>query len=350
MNISVVIATYNRATLLGATLEQLRQQPYEPGDEVIVVDNGSTDGTPDVVARAASGFPVPLHYRLEATPGKTPALNTGVASATGDILALTDDDVLVAPDWIPTIRQVFENPALALVGGRVDPNWERPAPRWLRIEQHGGYGPMSSPLALLHYGDAQELGARTAVGANMMVRRTVLHALGGFAPHLGRLRGTLLCGEDHEFCQRAVAAGYRCEYRPEVRVRHWVPAERTQLRYHLRWFFWSGVTHALLKNTEATRGGDASALPSYLLRRLVSAPVTAVAHALTGRTAEAAARAMDAAFAIGYIRQRIEDRWNRANPIRRRVSPAPRLATAQRPRPVQPHEIAVAATHTRELS
>ena len=88
---------------------------------------------------------------------------------------------------------------------------------------------MSSPLALLHYGEAQDLGRRTAVGANMAVRRSVFEALGGFAPHLGKRRGTLLGGEDHDFCQRAVAAGYRCEYRPELRVRHWVPAERTRL-------------------------------------------------------------------------------------------------------------------------
>jgi cellulose synthase/poly-beta-1,6-N-acetylglucosamine synthase-like glycosyltransferase len=74
---------------------------------------------------------------------------------------------------------------------------------------------MASPLALLHYGEAQELGIRSALGANMIVRRTVLDALGGFDPHFGRRSGTLLSGEDHDFCERAVAAGYRCEYRPE---------------------------------------------------------------------------------------------------------------------------------------
>ena len=58
--ISVVIATYNRATLLEAALERLCRQPFAPGDEVIVVDNGSTDATADVIARASARATFPL--------------------------------------------------------------------------------------------------------------------------------------------------------------------------------------------------------------------------------------------------------------------------------------------------
>lgn len=308
--ISVVIATYNRASLLRGALEQFRRQTYAPGDEVIVVDNASTDDTPRVLASAAATFPVPLRQVREATPGKTAALNTGLAAARGDVVALTDDDVLVGDAWIATIRAIFGGAPVDLVGGRVDPAWERPAPRWLRVEATGGggapaYGPMSSPLALLHYGDAQELGHRTAVGANMAVRREVVVALGGMSPHLGRHRGTLLCGEDHDFCQRAVAAGYRCEYRPDLRVRHWVPAGRATLGYFLRWFFWSGVTHAVL---DADVAKDRARLPRYYLGQLIAAPLGALKHLLAGRPADAAARLTDAAFALGYISERFGNR------------------------------------------
>lgn len=309
-SITVLIATHNRASLLEATLAQLRRQRFEPGDEVIVVDNASTDATSVVIARAASAFPVPLHQRYDLAPGKAPALNAAAAFAHGDVLALTDDDVLVADDWIETIRRLFDDPSLTLAGGRVDPRWQQPAPRWLHVEEQGRYGPMSSPLALLHYGEAQALGRRTAVGANMAIRRTAFDALGGFAPHLGKRRGTLLCGEDHDLCQRAVRAGYRCEYRPELRVQHWVPAERTRLRYFLRWFFWSGITNAVIEATPDTgTAGAAPTPPRYLWRRFVVGLISAPLQALSGRAAGAAAQAMDAAFALGYLTTRLTKGW-----------------------------------------
>jgi glycosyltransferase involved in cell wall biosynthesis len=306
MKISVVIATYNRADLLRRTLDVLQRQAFQPGDEVIVVDNGSTDATPDVIASAAQRFAIPLRHFRETTPGKTPAMNAGIAVARGDILALTDDDVFPAPDWIATMHRLFEGSSMDLVGGRIDPRWEQPAPSWLQIEQQHGYGPMASPLALLHYGDVQPLGGRTALGANMAIRRSVLRSLGGFSLHLGRHRGTLLCGEDHDLCQRAVAAGFRCEYHPELRVEHWVPADRTRLRYFLRWFFWSGITDAMLRSTDPGRHGTvAGTVRHYLFRRLLTAPAIALWSALRGRRSETAASAIDAAFALGYIAQRI---------------------------------------------
>jgi len=300
LSISVVIATHNRALLLEQTLDHLKTQSFQPGDEIIVVDNASTDRTAEVIRRLGERFPVPLHYRYDGAPGKAPAINAAVGDTSGDVLALTDDDVLVGEGWIETIRTLFSDPSLALVGGRVDPRWQHPAPSWLQIEQNGRYSVMSSPLALLHYGDAQELGKRTAVGANLAIRRSVFEALGGFAAHLGKRRGTLLGGEDHDLSQRAVAAGYRCEYRPELRVRHWVPAERTRLRYFLRWFFWCGITHAVIEGAPSS--------PLHLLRRFLVGVVFAPIQAIAGHGQRAAARAVDAAFALGYLTIRVGGR------------------------------------------
>ena len=309
MRISVVIATRNRASLLEETLEQLRSQPFAAGDELIVVDNGSTDDTVRVISRASAAFPVRLVQLQERANGKSPALNTGIAASRGDVLALTDDDVLVADDWLAQVRRIFDDQAIDLAGGRVDPRWERPAPRWMQVERDGHYGRLASPLALLHYGEPQALGQRTAVGANLAIRRRVWEELGGFANHLGRRTGTLLCGEDHDFCQRAVAAGFRCEYRPELRVRHWVPAERTRLAYHLRWFYWSGITNAMLER-EARESTHESIIPGYLLRSLLTAPFSAAGHLLRGRRAESAMSLMSAAFSLGYVGESLRNRWN----------------------------------------
>jgi glycosyltransferase involved in cell wall biosynthesis len=305
VTITVVIATRNRAALLHATLEQLRRQQYEPDDEVIVVDNASSDETAEVIARAADGFPVRLHQLSETAEGKTPALNAGLAAARGDVLALTDDDVLVGEHWIRDIRSAFGRSTLDLAGGRVDPRWERTPPRWLVVEGADSYEHMASPLALLHYGARQDLGQRAVLGSNMAFRRRVLQALGGFAPEFNRRSGNLLSGEDHDFCERAVAAGFQCEYLPELHVRHWVPAERVRLRYYLRWFYSSGVTQAMLDQRPAMGRDPASrvGLSRHYLRRLLTAPVSVLWRTLRGQLGDAASAAIDGALAAGYLVQ-----------------------------------------------
>jgi GT2 family glycosyltransferase len=301
MTISVVIATYNRRERLDECLSALAPQRYAPGDQLIVVDNGSTDGTPDVVARHARTFPAPLVHLEEPRPGKSLALATALPRATGDVLAFTDDDVLVDPDWLDGIRAVMADPGTALAGGPVAPRWERPAPPWLG-EAANGSGRLTAPLALLDYGSSpSELGARTLLGANLAVRREVFVRVGGYPAHLGKRRGTLLSGEDHELCRRVQASGFRAVYTPAIRVRHWVPAERMRLRYYLNWFYWSGITNAAIDEEQARAGRRIAGVPLYLVKRAALATGGAAACAITGRRRAALDHAIDLAYAAGYI-------------------------------------------------
>ena len=303
MSISIVIATYNRAVLLAECLQHVSRQHFIPGDEVIVVDNGSTDDTPRVIADAQDLFSIPLRHLVETNPGKSNAIATALDVATGDVIAFTDDDVDVDPSWVDAIRSAMSDPGIALAGGPVTPRWEKAPPRWLSAAVEA-YGRLAAPLGLLNYGsESFPLGPRTVLGANLIVRAEVLRKLGGYASHLGKLRGTLLSGEDHELCMRVQNAGFRAVYWPELRVTHWVPAARMRARYSMAWFYWSGITHATLDDG-APRDRSIFRVPRHFIRRLVTSGARMLVAALTGRSAGAMDNAIDVAFVAGYVAHR----------------------------------------------
>lgn len=302
--VSVIIATYNRAALLDECLTHLGVQRFAAGDEVIVVDNGSADATAAVVARHQRSWKTPLRLLHVTRPGKSHAIAQALDDAAGDLLAFTDDDVNVGAEWLETLRAALSDPAIAIAGGPVAARWEPTVPHWFRraIAQHARLG---APIALLDYGDQRvELGPRTLLGANLAVRRDVFTACGGFPTHLGKLRGTLLSGEDHELCRRVQASGGRAVYVPDAIVYHWVPAQRARIAYFLNWFFWSGITHAIMDEGQARARRSVAGLPFYLVRRAAAASAGVVAALLTGRGTLALTRAIDVAFAAGYAAQR----------------------------------------------
>jgi glycosyltransferase involved in cell wall biosynthesis len=243
MRYSVVIATYNRAADLRDTLASLAGlQPDGPW-EVIVVDNNSTDGTRAVVETAVPAFPAPLHYVFEKAQGRSPALNAGIARASGDIIVTTDDDVRVEPDWLDRAGAGLERLDCDYVGGRVLPIWGGPRPAWL--PNHGGKH--WAVIALLDYGrDPIEFGTRVPLGVNMAFRRRAFELAGLFDPDTGRKAGTLLGQEVREWCIRARAAGVRGFYVPDLWLRHIIPASRLNKAYFRRWFYWRGISRARL--------------------------------------------------------------------------------------------------------
>jgi glycosyltransferase involved in cell wall biosynthesis len=242
MKYSVVIATYNRASDLRDTLASLAGlRPASPW-EVIVADNNSTDDTRAVVETAARSFPAPLRYVFEREQGRSPALNAGIRSARGDIIVTTDDDVRVESDWLDRAGAALETLDCDYVGGRVLPIWGGPRPAWLN---HGGKH--WAVIALLDFGNQPlEFGALAPLGVNMAFRRSAFDRAGVLDPHTGRKAGTLLGQEVREWCIRARAAGVRGFYAPEMVVRHIIPASRLKKAYFRRWFYWRGISRAML--------------------------------------------------------------------------------------------------------
>jgi GT2 family glycosyltransferase len=243
MKYSVVIATYSRAADLRDTLASLASlQPDGPW-EVIVVDNNSPDQTRAVVETAARAFPVALRYLFEGEQGRSPALNTGIRAANGAIIATTDDDVRVPADWLNQAADGLERLQCDYVGGRVLPIWGAPRPAW--IPNHGGK--QWAVIALLDYGSEPiAFGSRVPLGVNMAFRREAFEKAGPFDPHTGRRAGTLLGQEVREWCIRARKAGVHGFYVPEMSLEHLIPADRLCKRYFRRWFFWRGISRALL--------------------------------------------------------------------------------------------------------
>jgi glycosyltransferase involved in cell wall biosynthesis len=318
MKYSVVIATHNRADDLRGTLGSLAivqaRQPWE----LIVVDNNSTDNTPEVVRELAPSYPAPLRYLFEPVPGRSAALNTGIAAAQGSMIVTTDDDVRVAPDWLDRAGHAIDALRCDYVGGRVLPIWGGARPSWLpdRPSRHWAV------IALLDYGpEPIELTTRMPLGVNMAFRREAFEIVGGWDPRVGRKAGTLLGQEVREWCIRARARGVRGYYAPELVVRHIIPASRLTKRYFRRWFYWRGISRALLYQQQGldmespqettidfSRVAHVAGVPKYLFRTALATTATLLRAAARGDHMVAFENELWLCMFAGIMRQRWRDR------------------------------------------
>jgi len=318
MRFSILIATYNRAALLGDTLASLSHLRAGAPWEVIVIDNNSPDNTREIVERAIPGFPVPLRYAFEREQGRSAALNYGFRLAQGDIIVTTDDDVRVEPDWLTRIDAGLESQHCDYVGGRVLPLWGAAPPRWLPKTN----GQLWAVIALLDYGASPvQFGKRVPLGVNMAMRKSAIDRVGGFDARIGRKAGTLLGQEVREWCLRAHAAGLIGFYIPDLVVRHLIPADRLTKRYFRRWFYWRGISRAMLyaetgldmeKPEQTTLDFSAvphvAGVPRYMFRSAANALKDAVVAALKGDAIASFDRELWLWFFAGVVKQRWKDR------------------------------------------
>jgi glycosyltransferase involved in cell wall biosynthesis len=204
-----VLCTYNRARLLEQALAHLDAAAGRANAsvEIIVIDNNSRDDTKTVVAAASRISLVPVRYVIETQQGLSFARNRGIQESKGTVIAFTDDDCIVDPNWISTLwREFVASPDVAVVGGRVDL-----------------YSPEDKPVSIrsltkrVRYTDAGQIYG-LIIGCNLAVRRETVTLIGRFDPALGGTKG--VTADDIEFVYRAMQRGMGVLYTPEPRVFH----------------------------------------------------------------------------------------------------------------------------------
>lgn len=229
--ISVVVATYNRAELLAGALQSLAEQTLDPSlFELVVVDNGSTDETPELVAEFRRSHAKP-HTRLisEKRPGLGRARNTGDEQAEGRLIAFLDDDARAEPDWLEQALRLFERvePSPFAVGGPIEPFYLAPKPDWFKDEYE-----------IRSWGDEPRFlrTGETFSGSNMIFTKTALRVHGGFSDRFGMKGERLSVGEETVLFDEIWRGSPDAPlyYSPELVVRHAVPAAKTKVSYQLK--------------------------------------------------------------------------------------------------------------------
>jgi FkbM family methyltransferase len=223
--VSVVVVTFNRSNRITPCMKSLTRQSY-PKDrcEVIVVDDGSTDNTAQIVR--AQGVRVIRH---EANQGISAARNTGLAAAKGEIVAYIDDDAVADPHWLEYLVQPFDSSEVTASGGKVFAyKTEYIAERYLSAVGSGNpapfeFGKSKNPLwrFSIYLKDmflpisiaTKKTEVQAVFGCNCAYRTSALRAVGGFDE-------TLLADEDTEISTRLRNGGAHIIFTPDAIVHH----------------------------------------------------------------------------------------------------------------------------------
>jgi glycosyltransferase involved in cell wall biosynthesis len=294
--------------LAGALDNVLAQHIDESRYEIIVVDNNSRDSTRQVVEGYIARGHSNLRYVFEPRQGVSHARNSGVTRARAPILAFTDDDVRVAPDWISEIKRVFdEHPEVDFLGGRILPRWTTQPPAWLTRDHWWA-------LALLDYGEEpfyvsadKPLCLPTA---NASFRSNVFRRFGLFSPDFsGR--------EDHEFLLRLWCGGSLGLYSPAIVVDAVVQPERLKKAYQRTWNATTGKFNSLMRLNEIM-GPDGRivgeqpnlvtlfGVPGFVYRRLLGDGLSWLRASVLGDQAAAQRSNNGLWYFLGYIKRRYE--------------------------------------------
>jgi glycosyltransferase involved in cell wall biosynthesis len=268
VQISVVICAYTerRWDDLRAAVESVRAQSTPALETIVVVDHNDA-----LFTRLCRDRPDVQVVASTRTRGLAGARNTGLAVASGAVVAFLDDDAVADPDWLKHLAAGYDDERVLGVGGAVEPDWLERRPAWFPAEfdwvvgcTYRGMPELSSPV-------------RNLIGANMSFRRSVFEVVGGFNEGMGRVGTVPLGCEESEICIRAGARWPERTflYEPRARVAHKVPPERARWSYFRARCHGEGLSKAAVAQLVGRRRGLESerayvrrALPRGVMRGL----------------------------------------------------------------------------------
>lgn len=271
---TVVFATRDRADSVRRMLEALcLLESPEGGWKLVVADNGSTDSTLAVLDEYAPRLPLTLVR--EPAAGKNRALNKAIPELAGDLVVLTDDDVIPDTDWLVRLRQAAAAQAEATIfAGTVVPLWPALRPAFV-CERAVNF-------SILYAQNAQPEGwckPEVVFGPNMAVRASVFADGFAFAENVGpdNSRRTYIMGSETDFVERLAASGHRAFFVPAARVQHIVRPDQLTESWILRRYYMYGLLFR--RGRFAGQGGHAG-LRSLAAKQKACAALAAMVRLL----------------------------------------------------------------------
>ncbi|WP_425639524.1 glycosyltransferase family 2 protein [Algoriphagus yeomjeoni] len=206
-SISVIIPVFKDWTRLKLCLNALNTQLSSTCSfEVLVVNNDPSD---EYIPSETYSFPI--KYLKQTIPGSYSARNKGLSQASGDAYLFTDSDCIPAHDWIYQASRLLEEGVADLFAGSIE-LFSHLDNKYVRLEKAFAF-PNAMYVSKYNFG----------VTANLLVRKEVVARVGGF-------NANLFTGGDSEFCNRAVDAGFKIQYSPELKIGHPARSSWKELR------------------------------------------------------------------------------------------------------------------------
>ncbi len=223
--VTVTIPTYNRASQLSKTLECMVNQKTDFKYEILVINDGSTDETPNVIGSFTKLSSVPIRCLTETGSGYTHALNRAAEEFHGMWLAFFDDDQLAGPGWLAGLMKAAEQQHALMVGGPVILEIPEEILEKLGPVCRDIFGESPDVREPENYVSTSPLPS----GGNRMVHRDVFERIGTFDEKM------LTGGCDRDFLLRALAAGIPMGWAPGAKARHVISTGRFTC-HHIKWY------------------------------------------------------------------------------------------------------------------